>query len=229
MVIRRASGSVVDTRAGPCRPAFLRRAATAGSCAKARATRCCRSVAARWRAAATRRVLASGSSCTSRFNASTCAVASATACVSRAPRRNEPAPALARTFTPSCATRGRSTKPSAIRAATLRRQQLVEVRAGLHPKVGQRVIAHRHAPPHPPVRVVLLAQPRHRPCATDPLQGRVQPQGHENRGVNRRAAGVSLDGLDHGVQRPELQAFHEVPHHAGAMLGRQQAVQVRRA
>jgi len=110
-----------------------------------------------------------------------------------------------------------------------RAQQLIEDLARVHPKIGQRVIVHRHAPADPPVRIVFLAQPRHRPRAAHALERRVQPQRHENRRVDRRATGVPLHGLDLGIEWPQVQPLDELPDHAGAVLGGQQPLQVRRA
>jgi len=113
----RASGSVVDTRT--VASLVLRRAlvaVTSGTCARAASRRASRFSAPRfW--AATRRALISGSAA-SRVTASRCARASAISAVSVASRRNEAAPALARTRVPSWAIRLRSTKPCFISNAS---------------------------------------------------------------------------------------------------------------
>src|SRR5213593_3194343 len=78
-----------------------------------------REAAARCRAAASRRDTLPGSPSSCSRSAATWTVASARHSVSRSSRRKEAPPALARIFTPSCATRVSSTNPSASRAATL--------------------------------------------------------------------------------------------------------------
>jgi hypothetical protein len=101
--ITRACAWVVETRASLGSPLlrFLRDVAS-GKPASAASTRASRSFAARFAAARWRLSCATGS--TSALSRATRACATVTNASSRGPRRNEPAPAAARTRNPFCAT-----------------------------------------------------------------------------------------------------------------------------
>src|SRR5512147_3147617 len=113
-----ASASVVEHRAWSFSSGFFL-ASNSGNRSSAFLIRSACSRAARSWAAFWRRSVAAGSSSNSSRRASTCSWAWANASSNVGRRRNEAAPALARTRIPSCATRFNSTKPSAISVATL--------------------------------------------------------------------------------------------------------------
>src|SRR4029078_6712225 len=63
----------------------------------------------------------------------------------------------------------------------------------------------------------------------DSPQRRVQPQCHENAGVDRRLAAPALDGLDLPIQRREVLAADEIPNDARLVPLGQQIVPTTRA
>src|SRR5664280_1083549 len=232
----RASGSAVETRASgtgrSCLPRARARALAAsrsGRIPSARRTRLSRSRVARSRAAAVRRLVAPGSSSSSARNAATWAVASSSARPRPRRPRYEPAPAEARTRTPSWATRARLTSPAGEERRHALDEELVEELGGLHPEVGQGVVVDPHAAGDPAVRVVLVTQAVEGPRRADPLEGGVQPERDEDRGVDRRASAVALGRPDPRVEGGEIEALDEGPHQARPVLGRQEALEVGRA
>ena len=81
----------------------------------------------------------------------------------------------------------------------------------------------------PAVGVVLVAQAVERAGRADALERRVQPQGDEDRRVDRRSATVALDGLDPSVERGQVEGLDEGPHQARPVVGRQEAPEIARA
>jgi hypothetical protein len=195
--------------------------------ARASATRRSGSAAARWRAAAWRRLAAAGSASSSRRSRSTSAWAWRWQACKLARRRNDPAPAAARTRTPSWATRSRDATPVVRRAAKLSTSNASSTGPWATRKSAS-VLWFMPAA-QPLERQVLLAQPGQRAGAADPLDRRVQPQRHQQAGVGRRMAGPPFDGLDPGVERREVEPFDEPPHQADPVPGRDQLVEAERA
>jgi hypothetical protein len=95
---------------------------------------------------------------------------------------------------------------------------MVEKRPMGHPKVRQAVVVDRHATAHPAVGIVLLAQPLQGTCTAYPLQGRIQPQRHQDGRVNRRASRPTLQRPNPLVQGREIYPCHKGPDGAYRMI-----------
>lgn len=93
-------------------------------------------------------------------------------------------------------------------------------------KVRQRVVVHPHAAADPAIRVIALAQPIDLACRAHAIDGRPQPQRHQNRRVDCRTARHTFHRLDLRVQRLDVQRLHERPHGACGVITAQQRVQV---
>jgi hypothetical protein len=63
----------------------------------------------------------------------------------------------------------------------------------------------------------------------DALDGGVEPQRHEDLGIDRGSAGPALDGLDAVVHGAEVEAFDVVPDEARGMIVGDQIIQWRRS
>ena len=115
-----ASASVLEARASSALLPLRRLiASSSGSRSSALCSRCCISRRARCWAAALRRLSCAGSASICSLSSRTRARASSRLSCRLALRRNEAAPALARTRTPSCATHSSFTAPAVINAARL--------------------------------------------------------------------------------------------------------------
>ena len=91
------------------------------------------------------------------------------------------------------------------------RQQIVQKRPHLGPKVRQRVVVHAHTAAQPPVRRFALAQTIQKPRAAYPVHRPIQPQSQQERWINRRPATRPNRRLHILVQRPKVQTFDVVP------------------
>ena len=112
---------------------------------------------------------------------------------------------------PSWATRFRSVKSSCSSTATVCGQQLVEHLAVPGAEIGQRVIADRHAAAQPAIDQVVLAQPGQPPRRADAVDGRLQPQRHEDAGIDGRCAGMAGHRADLRQDRRQIERFDELP------------------
>ena len=137
-----ASGSVVEHRAFSRSSGFFL-ASNSGSRSNAPLIRSARSRAARSRAFCRRRSPAAGSSSNSARNAWTWASASASASSRVGRRRNDAAPALARTRIPSCATRFEVDQSLGHQHRDALGQQPVQQFAMVGAEVGQGVVIDR--------------------------------------------------------------------------------------
>ena len=108
------------------------------------------------------------------------------------------------------------------------RQQIVQLRRMLHPKIREGVVIHRHAPTHPPVRVVAIAQPVHLPRTAHAIDRGVQPQRDQNLRIDRRAPRAIGPRPDPLVEPAQVQAFHEVPDQSRRVARGQERLQVAR-
>ena len=109
-----------------------------------------------------------------------------------------------------------------------RQQPLQYLHHVLHPDIGQRVMVHRDAPGDPSIRVVLRAQPLDGPGTAHRVQRRVEPQRHQNGRIDRRPPRAPLHRADLSIQGGQIEPSHKLPHDAGPVVGRQQALQVDR-
>ena len=75
---------------------------------------------------------------------------------------------------------------------------------------------------------MLGAQPVERAGRADALEGRVQPEGGQDRGVDRWSAGGTLGRSDPLVQGFDIEALDERPHQAGPVVGRQETLEIDR-
>jgi hypothetical protein len=94
------------------------------------------------------------------------------------------------------------------------------------PEVGEGVVVDRDPTRDPAVRVVRIAQAFEGPRAAHVLEGGVQPQRGQDRGVDRRTTRAVGGGPDAVIQRAEVEPLDELPHEAGPVIGRQEAVEV---
>ena len=99
----------------------------------------------------------------------------------------------------------------------------------LDPEGGQGVVVDAHPAAQPAIGVVLGAQPIEGPRAADALERGVQPEGGQDRGIDRWPAGVTLDRPDPLVQRREVEALDEAPHESGPVVGWQETLEIDRA
>ena len=202
-------------------------ASNSGSRSNAPLIRSARSRAARSRAFCRRRLLAAGSSSSSARRAWTWAWASANASSRVGRRRNDAAPALARTRIPSWATRFRSTSPSASEHRDALGQQSVQQLAMSGAEVGQGVVIDRDIAADPLIGGMVPAELIELPGTADAIDGGVEPQGHEDLGIDGRSARSAVDGLDGSVQGAEVQFLDIIPDRASGMVGREQVVEGR--
>ena len=91
------------------------------------------------------------------------------------------------------------------------------------------MIVDADAATQPAIGVVLGAQPIEGPRAADALERGVQPEGGQDRGIDRRPAGMTLDRPDPLVQRLEVEALDEGPHESCPVVGWQEALEINRA
>ena len=145
-----------------------------------------RSRAARSRAAASRRLAAQGSR-----EASSCRRRIACAASSRqsskvACRRNEAAPADARTRTPSCVTRSKLATLAITNPAKLSIRRSSS--AAPWPTRGQALGVHAHSAAQPPIGDMLAAKTRHLPRTRNPLDRREKPQSQQDARIHGEAA-----------------------------------------
>ena len=94
------------------------------------------------------------------------------------------------------------------------------------PKVAQRVVVDAHPAAQPAVGVIVVAQPVELTRPADTVQRRVQPQAHQNGGVDGRAPNTAFDGTDLGVQGLKIERLHEGPNGTGLVIGGQRRVQI---
>ena len=148
------------------------------ACRRAAATLSPNSRSARACAAQRRRSPAPGSLSNSRFSAAIRDRAAASQRLRPRTPRNEPAPALARTFVPSIATSSRLTAPDAASAATCA-QQIVQKRAVTAAKRAQTVIVHRNTAAKPHIsRIPLHNKARRR---AEPTPSKVANSHNDNK------------------------------------------------
>ena len=96
-------------------------------------------------------------------------------------------------------------------------------------EVGEGVVVGGHVADDPLEGGVVPAEPVELPGAADALDGGVEPQRHEDLGVDGGAPGPPLDGLDAVVQGVEVEPLDVVPDDAGGMIAGDQGVERRGA
>ncbi len=121
------------------------------------------------------------------------------------------------------------TSPSAKEDRDALGEEPVEDVGMLDPEGGEGVVVHPDPAGEPAVGVVLGAQPIERPGTADSLERGVQPEGGQDRRVDRRSPGVALDRLDPIVERSEGEALDECPDEAGSVIGWQETIEIDRA
>jgi len=101
-------------------------------------------------------------------------------------------------------------------------QEVVEQLDVMGAEIGERVIIGGDVPGDPLKRRVLPAEFVEPPRAADPFDGGVEPQSHEDLGVDGRAARSAFDRFDPVVQRGEVESFDVIPNDPrGVILGDQ--------
>ena len=108
-------------------------------------------------------------------------------------------------------------------------QEVVEQFAMVSAEVGEGMVVRGHVADEPLEGGVVPAEPVELPGAADPLDSGVEPQRHEDLGVDGGTPGPPLDGLDAVVQGAEVEALDVVPDDAGGMLAGDQGVERRGA
>lgn len=140
-------------------------------------------------------------------------------------RRNEAAPALARTRTPSWATRSRLATPAASSAA----KPSVSSRSGSAPwpmRKSARLLWLTPTPPHSHWKARCSRQCRARARALPrPSMVAYSHSAIKRPRVGRRVTGPAFHRLDGRMQRGEVEALHEGPDQTRAVVRRQQIVQ----
>jgi hypothetical protein len=105
-------------------------------------------------------------------------------------------------------------------------QLCLQPRRVLGAEVRQRVVVHPHPAADPAVGIVALAQPVDLARAAHPVDGRPQPQRHQDRRVGRRRAPVTRPRANARVQRAQIQRLHESPHRTDRVIGRNARIQL---
>lgn len=106
----------------------------------------------------------------------------------------------------------------------LGRQTLQDLRVR-HPEVRERVVVHAHPATQPAEAQELPTQPRQHARAPHLLQGRVQPQRHQQARITRRMTGPTLDRLDRPVQLRQIELLDKRPHQTRPVVRRQQFIE----
>ena len=91
-------------------------------------------------------------------------------------------------------------------------------------KVGKGVVVRGHVADDPLEGGVIPAKPVQLPGAADALDSGVEPQRHEDLGVDGGPPGPAFDGLDAVVQGVEVEAQNVVPNHPSRMIAGNQGV-----
>ena len=116
--------------------------------------------------------------------------------------------------------------PSLYQRGHVLAQEQVELLATLGAEVGERVIARAHPAADPAVGEVRLAELGDRPGAAHRLDRGVEPEGQQDRRIDRGTACVALARLDPVVERREVLLLDEGPDQSRGVVGRQQGVEV---
>src|SRR5450631_768481 len=95
------------------------------------------------------------------------------------------------------------------------------------PEVRKPVIIQRHPAGDPPIRQIALRKPLKLPRRANPLNGRVKPQCQQNCRIRRRPSRLAFTRLDAIVKRLQIHALDKAHHDAGAMINRQQPLQIK--
>ncbi len=106
-------------------------------------------------------------------------------------------------------------------------QQLVQELAMSGPEVGQGMVIDRDIAADPLIGGMATAELIELPGAADAVDGGVEPQGHEDLGIDGWSARSAVDGLDGSVQGTEVQSLDIIPDRASGMVGREQVVEGR--
>jgi hypothetical protein len=85
-------------------------------------------------------------------------------------------------------------------------------------EVGQRVVIDTDITANPLIGTVAAAQLIKLACAADTVDGGVEPERHEDLGIDGRTPRIALNGLDQVVQGTEIQTIGVIPDHAGGMI-----------
>ena len=93
-------------------------------------------------------------------------------------------------------------------------------------KITQRVVIHRDTAAQPAIRVMAVAEPIHFARAAHAVHGGVEPQGDQNLGIDRRAAGAALPRANGRIERRQIQALDKAPHQPRRVARRQQRLQI---
>ena len=103
-------------------------------------------------------------------------------------------------------------------------QQLVEQLAMLRAEIGQGMVVDRDSPTDPTVNMMMLAKFVQLPGAADPVNGRVQPERHEDLGIDGIASRLPLHRGDPSIQRRKVQLLREFPDGPRLMVARNQII-----
>ena len=97
-------------------------------------------------------------------------------------------------------------------------QQSVQQFAMIGAEVGQRVVIDTDITANPLIGTVAAAQFIELTCAADTVDGGVEPNRHEDLGINGGTPRIALNGLDPIVHGTEIQTIGVIPDHAGGMI-----------
>ena len=92
-------------------------------------------------------------------------------------------------------------------------------------EVGQGVVVDRDVAEDPAIGVVVAAELVELAGAADAVDGGVEPQRHEDLGVDAGPAGIAGDRLDGVVQGAEVQALDEIPDDPRGVIGWDQLIE----
>jgi hypothetical protein len=104
-------------------------------------------------------------------------------------------------------------------------EQSVEPVVVIDAEVGECVVVHRHTAAEPSVGGVADAESVEFACGPDAVGGGVEPEGHEDAGIDMRVARSVLCGLDAVVEVREVESLCEVPDGSRGVVGREQLVE----
>jgi hypothetical protein len=104
-------------------------------------------------------------------------------------------------------------------------QQPVEQFAMGGAEIGQGVVIDGNIAEDPAIGIVAAAQLVELACAADAIDGGVEPEGHEDLGIDRGPSRPVVDGLDGIVQGTEVQAEDIVPDDPRRMIVGDQLVE----
>ncbi len=92
-------------------------------------------------------------------------------------------------------------------------------------EVAEQMIIDAHATTDPHVSQVASAQPIKLPGSADTFDRREHPQRDEDFRIDGIVSGLSVDGLNSGVQGSQVERINISPHRTSLMIVRQQLIQ----